>query len=323
MEKELTPRELKRIESDKKILDAAIKVFGEKGYGNSNLREIASVAGITQGLISQRFGTKENLLEQAVYATGELWVDRKIPIDTHVEHVLKSFVKKAKTLCDDDAVIFQFIHMISSSTDIPIAIINKQREFFENSDLSRVLLKAQSEGYIPEGNVAALYNIFLSNTFKIIYDYKRVGLAQPDDIQFLSLIQYRNPEAEEHNFLKSNAFESASQSYFSLVYFYLSKNKYRIARTTEKIEKLCKKYVDLQKMIDQGCEELVDTKYQQVVNAFMDLSTIADRLGNQKVIALNFMGVDQERYTVSFINVNKEPDNQIVLCGIRKPVDRL
>ena len=281
------------------------------------------MAGITQGLISQRFGTKENLLEQAIYATKVLWVDRKIPIDTPVEKVLLTIIQTAKTLCDSDPAIFQFIFMISSSTDIPVAIINKQHEFFENSDLCKVLLKGQEEGYLAKGNIAILYNIFLSNTFKIIRDYKRAGLTFSDDKNLLVLIQYRDPEASENNFLKNKAFESVSQSYFSLIYFYLNKNTYKISRTTENIKRICKKYTDLQKMVEQGCEELVDTKYQQVVSAFMDLSTIADRLGNQKVIALNFMGVDQERYTVSFINVNKEPDNQIVLCGIRKPVDRL
>lgn len=322
MEKDLTPRELKRIESDKKILDAAIRVFGEKGYGNSNLREIASVAGITQGLISQRFGTKENLFEKAIYATEVLWVDRKIPIDTPVEKALLALVQTAKKLCDRDPIIFQFVYMISSSTDIPVAIINKQREFFENSNLCKLLLKGQEEGYLAKGNIAVLFNIFLSNTFKIIRDYKKADLTFSDDKNLLVLIQYRDPDAAEHNYLKNKAFESVSQSYFSLIYFYLNKNIYRISRTTEKIEKICKKYSDLQKMVDYGCEELVDSKYRQVVSAFMDLSTIADRLENQKVIALNFMGANQERYTVSFISVNKEPDNVIVLCGLRKPVDR-
>lgn len=323
MEKELTPRELKRVESDKKILDAAIKVFGEKGYGNSNLREIANVAGISQGLVSQRFGTKENLLEQAIYATGILWTERKISKKASVEDVLKGIVEQAKELCENDPIIFQFIFMISSSSDIPIDITNKQRDYFENSDVKRVLQEAQEKGYIAEGNLAVLYNIFVSNTFRLVRDYKRAGLKFPDESAFLGILQYKDPDVAEHDFLKSQAFESVSQSYFSLIYFYIDKNKYRIARTTKNIEKICNKHSDIQEIIDCACEKFVDSKYLQVVKAFMDLSTVIERLNTQKVIALNFIGADKERYSVSFIKINKEPDNRIVLCGIRKPVDRM
>lgn len=44
-----------------KIVDAAMRLFLEKGYHKTTVRDIASAAGVTQGLITYHFASKENL----------------------------------------------------------------------------------------------------------------------------------------------------------------------------------------------------------------------------------------------------------------------
>jgi TetR/AcrR family fatty acid metabolism transcriptional regulator len=44
------------------IIDAALKVFGEKGYSNATISEIARKAGVSEATIYEYFGSKEDLL---------------------------------------------------------------------------------------------------------------------------------------------------------------------------------------------------------------------------------------------------------------------
>ena len=51
----------RRKATDKRIYEAAIVEFGNKGYANTTLSAIAKSAGITPGLIVQNFGSKRDL----------------------------------------------------------------------------------------------------------------------------------------------------------------------------------------------------------------------------------------------------------------------
>ncbi len=44
------------------IIEAALKVFGEKGYHNATIAEIARAAGVSEATIYEYFGSKEDLL---------------------------------------------------------------------------------------------------------------------------------------------------------------------------------------------------------------------------------------------------------------------
>lgn len=48
--------------SDRALLDAAIELIAERGYDRTTLALIGEKAGYSRGLVTQRFGTKENLL---------------------------------------------------------------------------------------------------------------------------------------------------------------------------------------------------------------------------------------------------------------------
>lgn len=51
------------------ILDAAARAFAERGYARATLRDIATRAGVTHGLVLRHFGSKENLFLAAVPGT--------------------------------------------------------------------------------------------------------------------------------------------------------------------------------------------------------------------------------------------------------------
>jgi hypothetical protein len=48
-----------------RILDASVRIFSNRGYSSTTLREIAQLAWVTEGSILRRFGSKRDLLAQA------------------------------------------------------------------------------------------------------------------------------------------------------------------------------------------------------------------------------------------------------------------
>lgn len=47
-------------------MDAALELFGEKGYSGASTREIAERAGVAEALLFRHFGSKANLFQEAV-----------------------------------------------------------------------------------------------------------------------------------------------------------------------------------------------------------------------------------------------------------------
>jgi len=55
-------QEKKKTEKQQKVLEAAIRLFAEKGYANTSTAEIALAAGVSEGTIFKHYGSKDRLL---------------------------------------------------------------------------------------------------------------------------------------------------------------------------------------------------------------------------------------------------------------------
>ncbi len=68
---------------EKTILEAAAKVFAEKGYGGARVDEIAAVAGLNKAMLYYRVGDKEELYRRVVLRGQKTFTDS-------VEHVIST-----------------------------------------------------------------------------------------------------------------------------------------------------------------------------------------------------------------------------------------
>ncbi len=69
-------QEERRAESDRRIVESAIALFAEQGYWKTTLNQVGERAGYTGGLVSSRFGSKENLLKAVVDEIGTVFHER-------------------------------------------------------------------------------------------------------------------------------------------------------------------------------------------------------------------------------------------------------
>lgn len=77
------PRTPKVVEDRREqILDAAMRVFAQKGFARATNRDVAREAGITTGLIYYYFENKEALLKEVLEARSPLQLVKQLPPET-------------------------------------------------------------------------------------------------------------------------------------------------------------------------------------------------------------------------------------------------
>lgn len=72
-------------ESDRRMLDAALKLIGQRGYQATSLAAIGEEAGYSRGLVTERFGSKAGLLWVLVKELLRVWNQRGRALND-VEH---------------------------------------------------------------------------------------------------------------------------------------------------------------------------------------------------------------------------------------------
>jgi TetR/AcrR family transcriptional regulator len=100
-------------ETGQKLLDAALKVFAEKGYIGATTMVIAEEAGFSEKTLFRKFKTKKNLFDMVIIQNNErvrkdfdlLFVDKKFE---NSKSFLETLIKNLVNLADDH---FEFVSL--------------------------------------------------------------------------------------------------------------------------------------------------------------------------------------------------------------------
>lgn len=101
--------------TEKKILDAAEKVFQDKGYYGARMREIAEEAGINKGLLHYYFKTKNKLFE-AIFSLAKNRMVSKI------QQVLEMDLPLYEKV---DLIVDQYMGLLLKNPALPRFVINE------------------------------------------------------------------------------------------------------------------------------------------------------------------------------------------------------
>jgi AcrR family transcriptional regulator len=71
-----------RVSNRDALLDAAVICLREKGYARTTARDLVAASGTNLGAIGYHFGSKERLLNQAMYRSYEEWLQQVATIAT-------------------------------------------------------------------------------------------------------------------------------------------------------------------------------------------------------------------------------------------------
>lgn len=126
----MSPNENKRImetvTTEQKIIQAANKLFSQKGYAATKTRDIAEEAGTNLALLNYYFGSKENLYKKVVQEKLRLLLGAIGPVLSD-EHV--TLEDKIRSITDE------YTTLLLENEELPIFILNElsvNRELFVN-----------------------------------------------------------------------------------------------------------------------------------------------------------------------------------------------
>jgi len=83
------------------LLEAAKHLIRESGYTNASVRKLTAAAGTSQGAINYHFGSRENLLNEAMLEFFKEWAGRSAEVDVDPEaEPLKQLAERSRPMVD-------------------------------------------------------------------------------------------------------------------------------------------------------------------------------------------------------------------------------
>ena len=167
----------RRENSNKRILDAAIGEFGKKGFSGTKLSDIAISAKVTQGLVSQRFNNKEELLLETIkYAIDIINFDYD-PADSMMNN-LDMCIEVFKELYRSNPILCDFIQVIILNRDIPKDCLEYIKQRFGKSTAYSQTAAAIKDGLLKNDDV---YNQLFKN-INIIISVTRLYINASEEL---------------------------------------------------------------------------------------------------------------------------------------------
>jgi AcrR family transcriptional regulator len=159
-------------ETEQKILDAALKLFSEKGYAGATTRVIAVEAGFTEMTVYTKFKTKQNLFNQVmIYGMGKLYENESMLfIDKEFEDpldFLETYVRNLAELVLNNLEFFKLVFNQDRKTVGPIL----QESVYKFSKYI--------EKHIPNQKID--YVVFALDIFSFVYMFNLAMYHGPQD----------------------------------------------------------------------------------------------------------------------------------------------
>ncbi len=185
----MTRREEQKLLTSKAILSASLIVFSDLDFNTATFSDISKIAKVTNGLIVQRFGSKEALFLQLINEN----ITSKAPSFDNCETLndaillIISFVKNI-AISSFEAIKFGY-KVTQSYASIPQKAKDAFLSLYINTKLERIFSAAISEGKINAANGFEAFINFFSGCCELTYGYYKADNGLPSNDAYLSLFK--------------------------------------------------------------------------------------------------------------------------------------
>ena len=180
-------------ESSERIVLAAVRAFAANGYTGTKLSEVGAAAGVSHGLITQRFDSKEGLfIECLVRELAELAAG--LPAEGGLLEMAAEaamFVRNLFSRKDEHA---RFLRMVLTDADIPESCFNRGRDTLSAAPLYARIAEEQAAGNLEGEDPLPLLLAFLRNLAQIFAVYAAAGVEPEAGSLGVKFIGYKNSE---------------------------------------------------------------------------------------------------------------------------------
>ena len=143
------------------ILDTALKLFGEKGYENTSIADIAKAIGVAQGLCYRYFPSKEALSDSAIEQYANVLVEQFTGFEKDDHRTLHQIIEDMPlTMEEQYTKYYSVFHSLDNRKfhdQLSLKVCKKLVPIVEN-----LLLKAKQKGEIrfDDLRTAAMFCIY-------------------------------------------------------------------------------------------------------------------------------------------------------------------
>lgn len=287
----------KKEASTRKMLDAALVEFAHKGYLGAKLADIAKNAGVAYGLLSQRFGSKENLFTTLVrdVFSRNFMGDFGNP---NAEAGLSCLAHRLKDLFSTDRDEARLAVYVLNGADVPAGTKNVLRSCVCGTNLYAAVEQKIREGKIIKGDPFEILLLFLQSTVSTLNCYRNGGFAYPEDEDFIKLI-YVNEKKEDHHEVESLLMNSHT-CVFKLD---LQKGTYEVAYMKEDVGKNWKLTGDYNNDV-RYMNEIMDPQFRDAFNLFCSTDAVRMYMDDEDYREVNFpMSISRDNWLRCSISV--------------------
>ncbi|HUR78962.1 MAG TPA: TetR/AcrR family transcriptional regulator [Acidimicrobiales bacterium] len=169
------------------LLDAAARVFAAKGYSGTKIQDIVREAGLSTGAVYGRFGSKDELLREAVIAQRARFAQGTLPPGMRVAELIERLAALSDApLAAAEAVRLEAFVTARREPDVAEAVAEAQRDW--RAAVQPLVDKAVADGTVapdvdPE---AVLY--FVRTVHLGLLLQRGAGITGPDPAGWNALI---------------------------------------------------------------------------------------------------------------------------------------
>jgi AcrR family transcriptional regulator len=131
-----------------RLLDAAARVFARKGYSGTRILDVVAEAGLSTGAVYGRFGSKNELLREAVCSRSAARAPGEVERAAKVADLLVRGALRIDRLSDTEAMQLEAFVAARREPEVAQALIEAERIFRER--VEPILESATLDGTVAE-----------------------------------------------------------------------------------------------------------------------------------------------------------------------------
>ena len=324
-------KKLTKIQRSDKIMDAAIYEFATRGYANAKLSNIAERAGVSYGLVSARFGSKEELLCASLFVITDIF-DKAEYMTGDVFDRLSCVIDRIREYAANSSIEFDYCFNVLTGKDIPECVDKILWDYFTTDTAITLLGDAMQQGIISKDDPYSFIRNVMVLALQVFDNDRRFGHDFRTNEEIFNIIiinnksRYRINE-EGSNFdvtdkrlqIYEDFIKLLNKRFISAQYYNIDTDEQEVVRVNAKIDGITYKKNGFREGFSNYIENYVakdDTKRlldmidpKSLKKALKEKDTISTRYtqiinGNEQYIMVQISrGLDESHAIAIFTNV--------------------